>query len=118
MYAGLGVGGLLQSTASNCQLLGFQDNELHFVLDEASSTLYDESHQQRLSDMLSDYFQQPVRAVIQLGQVQGETPASYAIRLKQQRHADALAALENDPVVQQLLAEFDGQLNVDSVEPL
>jgi DNA polymerase-3 subunit gamma/tau len=118
VYAGLGVGGLLQSTASNCQLLGFQDNELHFVLDEASSTLYDESHQQRLSDMLSDYFQQPVRAVIQLGQVQGETPASYAIRLKQQRHADALAALENDPVVQQLLAEFDGQLNVDSVEPL
>ncbi|GAA5315277.1 MAG: DNA polymerase III subunit gamma/tau [Candidatus Pelagadaptatus aseana] len=118
VYAGLGVGGLLQSTASNCQLVGCQEGELHFLLDEGSSTLYDESHQQRLSDMLSDYFQQPVRVVIQLGQVQGETPASYAIRLKQQRHADALASLENDPVVQQLLSEFDGQLDTDSVEPL
>ena len=118
VYTGLGVGGLLQSTASNCLLVGVQGPEAHFILDESNSTLYDESHQQRLSDMLSDYFGQPVRAAIQPGIVEGETPALYAIRLRQERHAEALKSLEEDPVVQQLLREFDGVLDIESVEPL
>lgn len=118
VYTGLGVGGLLQSTASNCLLVGVQGPEAHFILDESNSTLYDESHQQRLSDMLSDYFGQPVRAAIQPGIVEGETPALYAIRLRQEKHAEALKSLEEDPVVQQLLREFDGVLDIESVEPL
>lgn len=118
VYTGLGVGGLLQSTVSNCQLVGIQGTDLHFILDESNSTLYDESHQQRLSDMLSDYFGQPLRVSIQPGVVEGETPALCAIRLRQERHAEALQSLENDPVVQQLLREFDAVLDIESVEPL
>ncbi|NIB44425.1 DNA polymerase III subunit gamma/tau [Pseudomaricurvus alkylphenolicus] len=118
LYTGLGVGGVLQSTVSNCQLLKVQGNQLQFVLDQANSMLYDPSHQQRLSDMLSQYFGEPVTAVIEQGAIIGETPAAFAIRLKQEQYDSALQALRSDPLVQQLLQQFEGQLDEESVQPL
>src|SRR5690554_2981751 len=61
IYAGLQVGGLLQATVAHCVLTGRQGNVLDFVLDETNSALFDESHQQRLADGLSDYFGETVR---------------------------------------------------------
>jgi DNA polymerase-3 subunit gamma/tau len=118
IYLGLGVGGILQSTVSNCVLVGRQGNQLSFILDEANSTLYDEGHQQRLADLLSDYFGEPVRALIQPGSVAGETPAAIASRLREERQADAVAAIKNDPLVQRLLEHFGAQLREDTIEPV
>ncbi len=118
IYLGLGVTGILQSTASNCQLVGRQGTQFHFVLDEANSTLYDEGHQQRLADLLSDYFIERVKVVIQPGKVTAETPAAIAIRHRQERQADAVASIKNDPIVQQLIEHFGATLREDSITPL
>lgn len=117
VYKGLNVGGVLQSTVSNCQLMGRQDNEVHFMLDENNSTLYDEIHQQRLSDLLSDYFSQPVKAVIQLGSVNYETPATRSIKLKQENFERALKGLNSDPFTQALVEQYDAKLDIESIEP-
>lgn len=118
IYLGLGVTGILQSTASNCQLVGRQGNQFHFILDEANSTLYDEGHQQRLADLLSDYFIERVKVVIQPGKVTAETPAAIAVRLRQERQAEAVASIKNDPIVQQLIEHFGATLREDSITPL
>lgn len=118
IYLGLGVTGILQSTASNCQLVGRQGNQFHFILDEANSTLYDEGHQQRLADLLSDYFIERVKVVIQPGKVTAETPAAIAVRLRQERQAEAVASIKSDPIVQQLIEHFGATLREDSITPL
>ncbi len=118
IYTGLHVGGLLQATVSNCVLVGREGNVLDFILDEANSALFDESHEQRLADGLSDYFGEPVRVRIQLGPVTGETPSARAIRRRQEQYDDAVSAIKNDPLVQQLMTEFDATLREDTVEPL
>jgi len=118
IYLGLGVGGVLQSTAANSVLLARQGNQLQFMLDQSNSTLFDESHRQRLADLLTNYFGQPVTVHIQLGQVTTETPAATAIRLRQERQAEALAAIKGDPVVQQLLDHFAASLREETVEPI
>ncbi|MDQ2077952.1 DNA polymerase III subunit gamma/tau [Marinimicrobium sp. ABcell2] len=118
IYAGLELGGLLQATVANCVLVGRQGNALDFILDEAHSALFDEGHQQRLGDQLSDYFGEPVRVRIQPGSVPGETPAAMAIRLRQENLAGAVSAIKNDPLVQQLMDQFDATLREDTVEPL
>src|SRR5690625_1130028 len=107
IYTGLHVGGLLQATVSNCVLVGREGNVLDFILDEANSALFDENHEQRLADGLSDYFGEPVRVRIQLGPVTGETPSARAIRRRQEQYDDAVSAIKNDPLVQQLMTEFD-----------
>ena len=53
IYAGLGVGGVLQSTVSNCLLQQVNGLQFYFMLDHNHSTLYDPAHQGRLAERLS-----------------------------------------------------------------
>lgn len=118
IYLGMALGGVVGNTAANCELVGRQDNQFHFVLDEKNSSLYGESHQQRLADALSDYFGQPVQVVIQPGTIDTETPAQIAQRKRSERLAHAVATVKSDPIVQQLIEHFSAELDESSVEPL
>ena len=118
LYVALGVRGVLQSTVANCVLVGKEGNQLMFWLDEGKASLFDDSHQQRLGDLLSDYFEQPVKAFIELKTLGDalESPAQcYARRLAQAKH-NAVQTLHSDPVVQALQSEFGAVLNEDSVK--
>ncbi|WP_299586732.1 DNA polymerase III subunit gamma/tau [uncultured Microbulbifer sp.] len=118
LYSQLGVSGILHSIAQHLELVGRQDNILSFTLDESFSSLYDEVHQRRLGDLLGDFFQQPVIAQIQVGQVQGSTPARLAAATRDARLATARDALTSDPLVQELQVELGAVLLPDSVESL
>jgi DNA polymerase III subunit gamma/tau len=118
IYLGLGVTGILQSTVANCQMQGRKGNEFLFVLDDSNSTLYDIGHQQRLADLLSDYFVERVKVQITLGPVSAETPAKMAVRIKQEQQLDAERAIKQDPIVQQLMAQFGATLREDTIQPI
>lgn len=118
IYLGLGVTGILQSTVANCQMINRQGNDFYFVLDKANSTLFDISHEKRLADLLSDYFVEQVRAHIQLGEITAETPSMMAIRLREERLQDAISAIKNDPIVQQLIAQFGATLREETIQPI
>jgi len=118
IYLGLGVTGILQSTAANCQLVGRQGSEFQFILDDTNSTLYDPSHQGRLADLLSNYFIERCSVKIQQGKVTAETPSMIAQRLKIERQAHAVASIKADPIVLQLIEHFDAVLREESIEPV
>ncbi|MDO3386943.1 DNA polymerase III subunit gamma/tau [Gilvimarinus sp. SDUM040013] len=118
IYLGLDVGGVVQNTAANCELVGRQGNQLHFVLDENNSSLYGDGQQQRLADALTDYFEQPVQVIIQPGQIDTETPAQIAQRKRSERLAQAVEAVKSDPIVQQLIEHFSATVDEQSVEPV
>lgn len=118
VYLAINPGGLLQSTAANCALVSKQGRQLHFLLDEQQSTLYDEAHQQRLAELLSHYFQQEVDVVIQVGEVSSDTPAQIIIRRQQLRQQQAESAIHGDPVVEQLQQLFGASVIEDSIKPI
>nr|WP_010133649.1 DNA polymerase III subunit gamma/tau [Microbulbifer agarilyticus] len=118
MYPQMGVTGILHSIAANLELLGRQDNILSFTLDQTRSSLYDEGHQRRLADVLSDFFGQPVTVQIQVGDVYGGTPAQLIAATKEAQLLSARDSLNQDPLVQELQAELGAQLVPDSVEYL
>ncbi|WP_323846787.1 DNA polymerase III subunit gamma/tau [Microbulbifer magnicolonia] len=118
LYGQLGVSGILHSIAFHLELVVRQDNILSFTLDESYSSLYDEVHQRRLADLLSDFFQQPVTVYIQVGQVRGTTPARLAAATREARLAAARDALSADPLVHELQQELGAELLPDSVESL
>jgi len=118
LYSQLGISGILHSIAFHLELVGRRDNILSFTLDESYSSLYDEVHQRRLGDLLGDFFQQPVAVQIQVGQVQGTTPARLAAATREARLAAARDALAADTLVQELQRELGAELLPDSVESL
>ena len=73
--------------------VGSDGAALFFTLDAAKASLFDPSHQQRLTGVLSDYFDHPVKAEINLGELPSglETPAMHYARIKQERAAKALS---------------------------
>jgi DNA polymerase III subunit gamma/tau len=118
IYLGLGVTGILQSTISNCQMVARSGNEFHFVVDENNSTLYDQSHQQRLADLLSSYFIERVQVKIQPGKLTADTPALIARRNQEARYANAVQAIKTDPIVQQLIEHFGATLREETIEAI
>jgi len=118
IYLGLGVTGILQSTIANCQLVARNGNEFQFVVDDNNSTLYDPSHQQRLSDLLSNYFIERVHAKIQVGKITAETPALLAKRHQQERYDKAVVAIKTDPIVQQLIEHFGATLREETIQAI
>ena len=126
VYRQIDTDGLLQSTVANCAYIGQTANQtsnqtnstIEFILDEQQSTLYDVSHQQRLADLLSHYFQQTVKVSIQLGVPASETPAQIILRQKQERQRQAEQAIQSDPTVSQLKRAFGATIIENSIKPI
>lgn len=118
VYQALNIRGVIQSTASNAILTGREGNQLYFLLDETRASLYEDSHRQRLADLLSDYFAQPVKVSINIGALLPEhlTPAQAGINEKAEKLEQGIATLRADPFVQQLISDFDGELKIETVK--
>ena len=56
--------------------------------------------------------------VIEVGETKAETPAQQDARERQEQQAKAVEEIENDKHVQQLVENFNGRIDVDSVSPL
>ena len=116
-YNALNIKGVMQSTASNCVLIGREQNHLYFALDQTKASLFDESHRQRLADLLSDYFQELVRVEIELRDLPDEamTPLKYLNQVRSEAKQAAIESLRSDPTIQSLEQQLDAELNEDSV---
>lgn len=118
IYQGLSIGGILQNTAANLVLLEVSGHTFRFELDINHSSLYEDSHQQRLADVLSEYFNQAVVVEIEVGTVAAETPMAHRERTREERQCAAVDSLKNDLNVRQIIDVFGGVLLENTVKPI
>jgi DNA polymerase III subunit gamma/tau len=114
----LGLVGIVYNIASNCELVSCEDGALEFILDQGSANLFNEGHSAKICTALSNYYGKNLSVSVTPGAVTGETPAMIMHRLKAERQRRAVVALEDDPLLQQLIERFDGQLDRSSIVPL
>jgi DNA polymerase III subunit gamma/tau len=118
MLEHLGLLGIVYNIASNCELRSVEGNTLGFVLSESSSSLFNDGHTQKIRVALENYFSSELSVSVTAGPLQGETPAMISERKTRKRQEDAVIALEGDPVLNQLIERFDGELDRTSIVPL
>lgn len=118
IYQGLPVGGVLQNIAANLALVEVRGNTLRFDLDIDNSSLYEITHQQRLAEVLTEYFHQSVSVDIEVGVVSLETPQACRLRKREERQAAALDSLQHDPSVRRVMDVFGGVLLEKTVKPV
>ncbi len=114
----LGLSGMPKQLASQCVVNTREGSTLHLQIEEAQSHLQTAQFSARLQTALSERTRTDV--TIDITPVEGElqTPA----RIDQKNKDDALAAarvaIDEDPMVKQLLSSVDGVVDVNSVQPV
>lgn len=114
----LGLVGIVYNIASHCELRSAQGASLTFVLDHDNATLFNPGHADKVRLALQNYFDTALEVSIEPGALEGETPAQRSARLAEQRQQEAVAAIDGDPVLRQLIERFDGELDRASIAPL
>ncbi len=114
----LGLGGIVYTIATNSELRSCSENNLQFVLDQANAALFNKGHVGQIQSALEKYFGEAVTVSIEPGETAAETPARRQARLQQERQQAAVESIEADPLLQQLIARFDGELDRASITPV
>ena len=112
----LNLGGMSEQLAAHCSVGAWDDNKLTLNLDPACSGLVGSLAEERLKLALDKYFGKPITLNIELIDTKEDTPARRAEQERCQREADALANMQQDPLVNALEERFEAELIVDSVK--
>jgi DNA polymerase-3 subunit gamma/tau len=114
----LKLSGMPKMLAQHCEVKQFSADEIEFCVPELHRHLLDKSYQDRLQAALREYLGKPVRLKFSIGVVTGLTPAELENREKQARQSQAVAAIESDPFVRDLVENFDAKLIASSIKPI
>ena len=114
----LSLSGVAATLAANCELYSANDHQCVLKLSESHASLWNRTYESRIADALSRLYGQEIKVSIEVGAPSVETPAQGAEREKQQSLAQAVADIQGDHHVQQLIENFNGKLDPKSIAPL
>jgi DNA polymerase-3 subunit gamma/tau len=112
----LKLNGMAKELAQNCEVKNVSANEIEFCVAETHKHLL--PYQDRMRAALREHSGKPVRLKFSVGTVTGMTPAELDNRKKQEKQLQAVAAIEADPFVRELVEHFDAKLVVSSIKPI
>ena len=104
--------------AQNCELKNFSADGIELCVPEPHRHLLEKAYQDKMKAALSEYYGNPVRLKFSVGSITGMTPAELENREKRAKQSQAIAAIETDPFVRELVENFDAKLIVSSIKPI
>ena len=113
----LGLVGITHSVALHLELMAVSEGRLEFVLDRNNATLFQERQVDTLALAFGQVLGRSVTVDIQLGEVEEQTPQHRRTLRAAERQRQAELALNEDPELAALIAEFDGRLVEGSIRP-
>ncbi len=114
----LKLSGMTRMLAQNCEVKSISDNEIELCVPEPHRHLLEKAYQDKMKAAMSEYYGKPMRLKFSVGSVTGMTPAELESREKQAKQSQAIAAIETDPFVRELVENFDARLIVSSIKPI
>ena len=115
----LRIGGMAGMLAQNCELASCADGRIELRVPEAHKHLMEKAYQEKLRSVLQERL---VRrsgvlrsrsARLAAGPLRSSTPAN-----RQARQSQAIAAIEGDPFVRELVEDLGGRVVPESIRPL
>jgi len=112
----LALTGLPGQLARNCAMTHLTKGEIELSLPKAQEHLL--AHQGRLKAALQAHFGAAFRVAFKVASGEVHTPAVAEKRDQDERQAQAVAAIANDPFVKDLQESFGGNVRKNSIQPL
>lgn len=109
--------GTVRMLAQNAVLKSWQGGALVLAVPESFRHLASRDYQDKLRAVLAEHFGHALELSVTVEETGAETPAMRDARNRHELRQEARVVLENDPVVQQLVREFDATLLTDTIQP-
>ena len=121
------VSGMARMLAQHCALAlhengsdsdsGSGVDRIELVLPEAHRHLLEKAYQDKLQQHLSRELGNEVQLRVRLGAPENQTPVEIDRQVRHRRQVDAVAAIESDPFVRNLIEQFDARLDEAAITP-
>jgi DNA polymerase-3 subunit gamma/tau len=118
VVAALRLGGMAKMLADHSELVSQAGDAVTLRVGEAHKHLLDRAYQDKLVAALHDKFGATLKVSFEIGAAAEQTPQQVRTRIKDARQAEAVAAIESDPFVRELVDQFGGQIDANSIQPL
>ena len=118
ILSAMALDGMTRNLAANCLLDNVENDHVRLKLAEHHASLWNQAHEGRIAQGLSELFGREIRVSIEVGSTDLETPAQIMEREQEESRAQAVADIESDHHVQQLIENFNGKLDPGSIRPL
>ena len=113
----LRLGGMAKMLADHCELVAQQGSDLTLRVGDAHKHLLDASYKDKLVGALREKYGDTLKVTFEIGAAAGHTPQQVRTRVREARQAEAVAAIESDPFVRELVEKFDGQIDASTIQP-
>jgi len=114
----LKLGGMARELAQHCELRALDGVQIALRLSPTHRHLQMKPAQDKLQQSLADYFGRPMQLRIELAEVESDTPAVTAQRDRRELQDRAVAAIEQDGFVREVIESFDATLIESSIKPV
>ncbi|HET7635309.1 MAG TPA: DNA polymerase III subunit gamma/tau [Burkholderiales bacterium] len=114
----LKIGGMAKMLAQHCELVSQTADRIELRLAEAHVHLMEKPYQDKLRAALEAHYGRRMRLTITAGPATGNTPAEIGDRERAARQTQAIAAIERDPFVREMVENFDARVNEPTIKPL
>ena len=116
--ASLRLGGMAKMLADHCECAARDGEILTLRVGEAQKHLLDRAYQDKLVAALRERLGPTLVVQFEIGPAAEHTPQQVRTRIRDARQAEAVAAIESDPFVRELVDHFGGQIDATSIQPL
>ncbi|GHU25983.1 hypothetical protein AGMMS50256_01970 [Betaproteobacteria bacterium] len=118
LLAALELAGMPRELGQHCELRSLDSGRVVLCLSPTHRSLQIKAAQDKLQQALSKHFGRSMQLTIELDEVSGETPAAVAQKQRKERQEQAVASVEQDPFVREIIDMFDATLIDSSIQPV
>ncbi|HEX5801969.1 MAG TPA: DNA polymerase III subunit gamma/tau [Azospira sp.] len=118
LLSSLKISGMARELAQHCELRSLDEGLVALRLAPVHRHLQMKPAQDKLQQALSEHFARPLALRIELAETERSTPAAAAQRAREERQEQAVAAIEQDGFVREVIEMFDAQLIESSIKPI
>ncbi|OAM53084.1 DNA polymerase III, subunit gamma and tau [Methylovorus sp. MM2] len=109
--------GLARALAQNCELVSFDENNIHLSVSQEQKHLLDANYKDKLHAAIQQYFGRKIQLHFDIGGT-GNTPAQQISQEKAALQSHAESAIEQDDFVQALVKDFGAKIIPTSIKPI
>jgi DNA polymerase-3 subunit gamma/tau len=118
IVADLKLGGMAKMLADHCELVSREGDQVLLRVADAQKHLLDRGYQDKLIGALCERHGAGLQIKFEIGSAAVQTPQQVRTRTRDARQAEAVAAIESDPFIRELVEHFDAKVVESTIQPL